>query len=64
MYQVQVVWNREFDYRNVKSPQETIEQALFIAKTYKNLSDGEAVKKAQIIDEQGNIIVPSHKISY
>lgn len=64
MYQVQVVWNREFDYRNVQQPQETIEKALSIAKSYKNMSDGEAVKKAQIIDIEGNIIVPSHKISY
>ena len=64
MYQVQIVWNREVNYVNIEEPQKDLDKALTIAKMYKNMSDGEAVKKAQIIDMEGTVIVPSHQISY
>jgi hypothetical protein len=64
MYQVEIVWNREFTYIPFGKEWETIEEAKKFARSMKDSGDGARVKKAQIIDleSNGEIVVQNHEI--
>lgn len=63
MYQVEIVWNREFSFIPFGKEYETIEEAKKFAKIMLNSGDGARVKKAQILDlDTGEIVVHSHEI--
>lgn len=65
MYQVELVWNRSFNWVSYGSPKNTIDEATKFASSLLNMGDGESVKKCQVIDvETGEVVVPSHKIHY
>jgi hypothetical protein len=49
MLTIEVVWNREFDWRHYYSGTMTIEHARKMKEDLLNLSDGEAVKKVRIL---------------
>jgi hypothetical protein len=55
-FQVELVWNREFNFVPFGQPHETLERAIQAAKFAENLGDGAAVKKTQIVDEDGNVV--------
>jgi hypothetical protein len=63
MYQVQLVWNREFQYVNFGRPKETIKEAVILASEILNSGDGARVKKCQVIDVKTElVVVKSHEI--
>ena len=64
MYQVELVWNREFHFVPYGNPFNDIEVAKKYARSLLNMGDGERVKKCQIVDDEGKVVVPSHQISY
>lgn len=65
MYQVELVWNREFHFVPYGEPKETVEAAKSYATSLLNMGDGASVKKCQVVNtETGEVVVPSHKISY
>jgi hypothetical protein len=57
MYQVELVWNREFHYVPYGDPLETINEARKYASDLRNMGDGARVKKTQIRDEDTGEIV-------
>ena len=63
MYQVEIVWNREFHYISYGTPFKKLEDAKNYAKYSKDMRDGARVKKAQIINvETGEIIFQNYQI--
>ena len=56
MYRIEVVWNREFDWSGYGKPYDTPEQAIEAAKDVVNSGDGARVKKAQVLDEEGQVV--------
>lgn len=63
MYQVELVWNREFSFVPRGEPRESVEEAKKYAVSLLDMGDGARVKKCQVVDyESGDVIVPSHKI--
>lgn len=65
MYQIELVWNREFHFVPFGEPKDTIKEAKKYASSLLNMGNGERVKKCQIVNcETGEIEVPSHKIHY
>lgn len=56
-YQVQLVWNREFNWVNRCEPFVVLKDAITEAEILENLGDGESVKKTQIVDiETGKVV--------
>ena len=63
MYQVEIVWNREYTFTPYGKEHETIDEAKKFAHFLKNSGDGARVKKAQVIDlDTGEIVLKSHEI--
>lgn len=56
MYQIQLVWNREFHWSNYSKPYEDLEKAKKTANELINSGDGARVKKVQILDENDKIV--------
>jgi hypothetical protein len=56
MYQVELVWNREFDFVPHGSPVEDLDVAIKKAKEFENMGDGERVKKTRIVDSDGVVV--------
>jgi hypothetical protein len=61
-YTVEVMWNREFHY----TPRPQIFTDLTAAEKYalemKDSGDGERVKEARVVDQDGNVVIPSYLI--
>lgn len=57
MYQVELIWNREFHFVNYGSTHKTKEDAIAFAKTIRDSGDGARVKKVRIFSEETNEIV-------
>lgn len=49
-YQVELVWNREFQFVRCGEPFDDLKQAIAYAKAMENSGDGARVKKTQIVD--------------
>lgn len=56
MFQVELVWNREFDFVPHSRPFTTIDQAIEFAKHMETSGDGERVKKTRVVNEQGEVV--------
>lgn len=56
MYQVELVWNREFDFVPYGEPHDDLDVAIKSAKSIENSGDGARVKKTQIVDDEGDIV--------
>lgn len=56
-YQCQVVWNREFDWKNFGSTEDELQKAIDKGKDIMNSGDGARVKKARVVDEFDKVIV-------
>lgn len=55
-YQVELVWNREFDFIQYGRPHEDLDQAIACARAIQDGGDGERVKKTRIVDEDGEVV--------
>jgi len=55
-YQVQLVWNREFDWVDWSQPTHVLDTAIRIAKGAEEMGDGARVKKTRIVDQDGNVV--------
>ena len=55
MYQVELVWNREFDWRTYGAPHDTLAAAIKSAEYIENSGDGARVKKSRVVDSEGEI---------
>lgn len=55
-FQVQVVWNREFTWANYGEPFPELKDAIRAGRIILNSGDGARVKKAQVINENGDVV--------
>ncbi len=56
MYQVQVIWNREFGFVNYGDPWDKLSNAIEFARAMENSGDGARVKKTQVVDDQDKVV--------
>lgn len=56
MYQVELVWNREFDWVPFGKPKKTLKEAGAYAEALKGMGDGARVKKTRVVDENGTVV--------
>lgn len=59
MFYIELVWNREFDWVLFGNAHPTKDKAILVAQSLMNSGDGESIKKARIVDQDGNVVVPS-----
>jgi hypothetical protein len=57
-YQIQVVWNREFNFVNYSTPTQEFKNAKSKIEAFINSGDGARVKKYRIVDSDGDVIYP------
>lgn len=62
MFQVELVWNREFDFVPFGEPHDDIKSAIKFAKETENMGDGARVKKTRIVDGNGKVVWAYGKI--
>lgn len=55
MYQIELVWNREFDWCSHGQPHAALDNAITAAKEVENSGDGARVKKTRVVDENGKV---------
>lgn len=55
MYQVELVWNREFNFIPYGPTHDLLEEAIKYAKQLEEMGNGERVKKTRIIDDEGAV---------
>lgn len=53
--QVQLVWNREFNFVPFGKPHDTLNAAINAAESIQNSGDGARVKKTQVVDNNGKV---------
>ena len=56
MYQVELVWNREFDWVVCGSDYNTLSVAIALAKLMEVSGNGERVKKTRVVDRMGKVV--------
>jgi hypothetical protein len=56
VYQVELVWNREFNFVPWGSPIASLKDAIAEAEALESSGDGERVKKTRITDMDGNVV--------
>lgn len=56
VFQVELVWNREFDWVRNGAPFKTLDGAIAQARIMENMGDGARVKKTRIVDENGKVV--------
>lgn len=56
MFQVELVWNREFDFVPHGKPHEDIAVAIKYAQSLENMGDGACVKKTRVVNQDGKIV--------
>jgi hypothetical protein len=55
LFQVELVWNREFDWVSYSSPHPTLEEAITLAQAIQDSGDGARVKKTRVVDSNGKV---------
>lgn len=55
-YQVELVWNREFNFVSYGGPYPTPQEAVGLAKAMQESGDGARVKKTRVVDQDGKIV--------
>lgn len=56
MYQVELVWNREFDFVPHGDSHEDLDSAIKYARALENSGDGMRVKKSRVVDENDRVV--------
>jgi hypothetical protein len=62
-YQVELVWNREFDFVPFGAGHDSVESAARKAEEVQNMGDGASVKKTRVVDEDGKVVWAYGKIT-
>lgn len=60
-YQIELVWNREFDFVPYGNPFDTVEAAAKFASDMADSGGGERVKKTRVVDEDGKVVWPASR---
>lgn len=55
-YQVEFVWNRQFDFVPHGTPFLDLDNAIRHAQSAENMGDGASVKKTRVVDENGTAV--------
>jgi hypothetical protein len=55
-FQVELVWNREFDFVPNGGWHKDIISAITHAKALESMGDGACVKKTRVVNEDGNVV--------
>lgn len=55
-FQVELVWNRETNFRKYGPPRSTIDEAINSAQAIENSGDGARVKKSRVVDSDGKAV--------
>jgi len=61
-YQVELVWNRSFDWVRFGPQYDSLDRAIAFAKVTENMGDGAEVKETRIVDDNGAIVWAYGKI--
>jgi hypothetical protein len=56
MYQVELVWNREFRFVRFGWAFDDLDEAIKYARSIENSGDGARVKKTRVVNELGNVV--------
>jgi hypothetical protein len=56
MYQVELIWNREFHFVPWGNPHAELDPAIKAARDIEESGDGARVKKTQIVDDEGIVV--------
>lgn len=56
MFQVELVWNREFRFVPYGESREDLDSAIKYARSMENSGDGMRVKKTRVVDENGRVV--------
>lgn len=56
MFQVELVWNREFDFVPHGEPRADLDQAIAFARAMENCGDGAMVKKTRVVADDGTVV--------
>jgi methyl coenzyme M reductase subunit C-like uncharacterized protein (methanogenesis marker protein 7) len=55
MYDIEVIWNREFDWRRYAS-KPTMEEAIGLARAMQEMGDGASVKETRVIKDHDKVV--------
>lgn len=58
MYQLQIVWNREFHFVNFGDLSESLERTIEVGDSLLDSGDGARVKKFRVVNELGEVVHP------
>lgn len=56
MFQLELVWNREFHFVPYGNQRGTLEESIAYLKSVESMGDGAIVKKTRIVDDTGGIV--------
>lgn len=56
MYQLELVWNREFHWVPYSTPFTDLKKCIAYAAHVENMGDGEAVKETRIVNQDGEVV--------
>lgn len=56
MFQVELVWNREFHFVSHGPSHHTLSEAIIYAQEMENSGDGARVKKTRVLNGQGDVV--------
>jgi hypothetical protein len=56
MFQVELVWNREFDFVPYGEPYTDLDEAIKRARVLENMGDGASVKKTRIVTNDYEVV--------
>ncbi len=59
-FQIQLIWNREFNWVHYNKPYSTLEEAKKLAMSMINSGDGARVKKVRVVDSETDKILWSY----
>lgn len=61
MYQVELVWNREFHFVSYGQPKNTLDEAKKYAIDLRNMGDGARVKKVRVLNMDTDEYIESYQ---
>lgn len=56
MFQVELIWNREFNFVPYGNPFQSLEKAIEYSEVLENMGGGERVKSTRIVDQDGVVV--------
>ena len=56
MYQIELVWNREFNFVPYGKPRESLDETISYLRVLEDMGDGARIKKSRILNEDGEVV--------